>query len=241
VSLCATSGQALSAPPSPRTGCVLLFSGGRDSTIAALRLSRTERDLTLATVTTDHLTGIARVVRRLIELRPHMDPKTEWFHFSYAQTTETGEELVSTCLSCHAIYAAAGLRVAEESALARIAFGYTAYQSAWAEQTSAGRRALASALGNLGISVVFPVADLSSKEATMAELRENGLTDSALEQKCLKQQFNRESDRDLLEREIARWKGTLLTAVAERSAALVLVRRVTIRDLQEQPRCLTIL
>ena len=171
-----------------------------------------------------------------------MEPYTEWFHFSYAKTTETGEELVPTCLSCHAIYAAAGLKVAEESGLARIAFGYTAYQSDWAEQTSAGRSALASALGSLGVSVMFPVADLSTKESAIAELRENGLTDSALEQKCLKQQFNRQSDRDLLQQEIVRWKGTLRTAVAERSGTdLVLVRRVIIGDLQEQHPCLPIL
>jgi hypothetical protein len=220
----------------------LLFSGGRDSTIAALRLSRSQRDLKLATVTTDHLIGIDRVVRRLIELRTHIEPDTEWFHFSYAQTAETGEELVSTCLSCHAIYAAAGLKVAEEYGIARIAFGYTAYQSTWAEQTTPARTALASALGNRGISVVFPVADLSSKEAAIAELKENGLTDSALEQKCLKQQFNRESDRDLLQKEIARWSGTLPTEVAKRSGAdIVLVRRVAVGDLKEQPRCLPII
>jgi hypothetical protein len=89
---------------------------------------------------------------------------------------------------------------------------------------------------------MFPVADLSSKEAAIVELRENGVTDSALEQQCLRQQFNCESDQRLLQREIARWSGTLRDAVADRSAtALVLGRRVIIRDLQEQPTCLPIL
>ena len=243
VSLCSTtSGRAPSAAPSVGAGCVLLFSGGRDSTIAALRLSRTERDLKLVTVTTDHLAGIDRVVRRLVELRPHIRPQTEWFHFSYTQPTQTGDELVPTCLSCHGIYAVAGVKVAEECGLTRVALGYTAYQSAWAEQTDAGRSALTSALRAVGLSAMFPVADLSSKEAAIVELRENGVTDSALEQQCLRQQLNRESDQRLLQQEIARWNGTLRAAVADRSAtALVLVRRVIIGDLQEQPTCLPIL
>ncbi|HVB80636.1 MAG TPA: hypothetical protein VNE82_11915, partial [Candidatus Binataceae bacterium] len=41
--------------PQTERACVLMFSGGRDSTLAALRLSKESTSLTLVTVTSDHL------------------------------------------------------------------------------------------------------------------------------------------------------------------------------------------
>src|SRR5438552_11850009 len=48
--------------------CLLMFSGGRDSTLAALRLHHGRVPLRLVTVTSSHLTGINLVRRRLSEL-----------------------------------------------------------------------------------------------------------------------------------------------------------------------------
>lgn len=56
--------------------CVLLFSGGRDSTIAAVRLSRSFERLFLVTITSEHLIGIASVRRRLSELKSRLPQTT---------------------------------------------------------------------------------------------------------------------------------------------------------------------
>jgi PP-loop superfamily ATP-utilizing enzyme len=48
--------------------CLLMFSGGRDSTLAAVRMTRRGSPLILVTVSSSHLVGIDRVRRRLGEL-----------------------------------------------------------------------------------------------------------------------------------------------------------------------------
>ena len=57
-----------------------MFSGGRDSTLAAIRLSQQFDRLLLATITSDHLVGIDSVRRRLTELAPLLPPGSEWLH-----------------------------------------------------------------------------------------------------------------------------------------------------------------
>jgi hypothetical protein len=59
---------------------VLMFSGGRDSTIAAVRLSRVVSELILVTVTSSHLVGIDRVRQRIAELRPILPRGSTWLH-----------------------------------------------------------------------------------------------------------------------------------------------------------------
>jgi predicted subunit of tRNA(5-methylaminomethyl-2-thiouridylate) methyltransferase len=58
--------------------CVLMFSGGRDSSIAAVRLARAGRAPALVTISSDHLLGIGNVKRRLAELAVHLPAPTRW-------------------------------------------------------------------------------------------------------------------------------------------------------------------
>jgi PP-loop superfamily ATP-utilizing enzyme len=58
--------------------CILMFSGGRDSTLAAIRLAQEWEKLVLVTVTTEHLVGLGSVIKRLEELKLHLPGNTEW-------------------------------------------------------------------------------------------------------------------------------------------------------------------
>ena len=234
-----TSSEAIS--PNAISGCVLAFSGGRDSTIAALRLARTFPVLKLVTVSTSHLIGAERVITRLIEIRNRLPVSTEWLHFTYTREVETGSELVQTCLPCQAVYAAAVLHTADQYGIDCVAFGYTDYQSAWAEQTPAGRAQLALALAKRGKSVKFPVADLCDKEQAKRELQENGMTDSALEQTCLRQQRNDNSQSAILDAEIVRWGKTLDVLLSDNLAAVQLVRAVSLSEVKQGDVCFRII
>jgi hypothetical protein len=226
----------------PRSACVLLFSGGRDSSIAAVRLGRDYSRVELVTVSTDHLFGINYVIGRLGELKRHLNGATRWYHFSFHGEMETGSELLRTCLPCHAVYLLAGLQVAAENDIADIAFGYTQYQSSWAEQTAQSRNAISDVIALFGRRAIFPVADLESKEQAIVELRAFGLSELALEQKCLRQQLNEASDQQSLETEIQRWGGSLTTALeVELAKKLRLVRSLALSDIEEIHSCLPVI
>ena len=226
----------------PGLGCVLLFSGGRDSSIAAIRLGRQYARLKLVTVSTDHLVGMSHVIDRLRELKRHLDPATLWYHFTFEGEPEIGSELLTSCLPCHAVYLLAGLAVAAENDISNIAFGYTQYQSSWAEQTVQGRTAISEVMTLFGRRALFPVSDLNSKEQAIDELRALGITVLALEQKCLRQQVNHQSDQNLLHAEIRRWGDWLKTALEpELARKLRLVRSMALSDIEERQPCLPII
>ena len=80
--------------PQTERACVLMSRGGIDSTLAALRLSKETRSLTLVTVTSDHLVGVDAVRRPLLELRQHLAPDTQ-----LASSRSTGEIILTDELS----------------------------------------------------------------------------------------------------------------------------------------------
>jgi hypothetical protein len=187
--------------------CILLFSGGRDSTIAAVRLSKNFPKLILATVTTDHLVGINSVRQRLAELKKHLPSNTEWFHIIPQQGQPVPSELKElTCLPCHQVYVAVGAILAKRFGAESIAFGYAGYQSSWPEQTTKAIERLSFVLKAQGLRLILPTYDVMTKEAIQSELTRYQLSSDALEQKCLKQQFNIELKPDHLSIEIDVWE-----------------------------------
>src|SRR5437588_9440678 len=95
--------------------CVQMFSGGRDSTLAAVRLARTWEKLVLVTVTTANLNGIERVRQRLKELGPKLRPNTEWLLIALPPTFNAHRQsTLATCLTCHHVYLVAGAITAEK-------------------------------------------------------------------------------------------------------------------------------
>lgn len=195
--------------------CVLLFSGGRDSTLAAVRLARTGAILTLVTVTSTHLVGIDAVRSRLSELKPHLPGTTVWMHV--VQPTDLPEDpglRSPTCLPCHQSYAATGAVMARRFNARRLAFGYAGYQSDWPEQGPDAICRLTALLAQQGIELVLPVYDLDTKEAAVDELKAYGLSPIALEQKCLQQQFNIPLSATSLEDELAGWERALVATLS---------------------------
>src|SRR5437660_5131536 len=77
--------------------CILLFSGGRDSTIAAIRLAASRR-IGLVTVSSNHLIGAERVRGRVADLVSIFEPS---FWLRVRQPPSAPAELRhDTCLPC---------------------------------------------------------------------------------------------------------------------------------------------
>ena len=188
------------------SACVLMFSGGRDSTLAALRLARTCEHLVLATVTSDHLFGYENVRARLRELRRYLPPETLCVRI--AQPPPRGAEVLqeATCLPCHREYVTVGVLLARNLGIKDLAFGYVGYQNHWPEQTQDAIARLSEILRDIGIVLHVPVQDVGSRGEAIDELVRLEMSPEALEQKCLQQQRNKELPPDALKLEIDRWE-----------------------------------
>ena len=221
------------APVVTEQSCILLFSGGRDSTIAAVRLSKEFSNPVLLTVTTSHLEGIELVRRRLKQMKHLLPAEAEWVHAVVPPSSfvEIGRP-VESCLPCHRTYVSLAASLASSRGVRNIALGYTGYQSAWLEQSPAAIGRLGSVLAEFGFRLLLPVAGILSKDDAKSILREHGLTDEALEQKCLKQQFN---DTDLtpdqIQVEIENWAEELRRSLTSESMGGVKIHsRINIQD-----------
>jgi hypothetical protein len=196
---------------------VLLFSGGRDSTIAAVRLAKELRKLTLVTITSGHLVALGNVKSRLHELSSILPENTEWVHAVVKQEPLTFDSLLSlshslpmpemprdlkSCLPCR-----------EKAKY--IATGYTSYQSNWLEQTPHAITRLRQVLKKHSIELLLPSLPVLSKEDARGVLRSYNLFDDSLEQICLKQQFNDQLvTMDEMTREVDVWAEHLDQALA---------------------------
>jgi hypothetical protein len=196
---------------SVRPPCVLLFSGGRDSTLAAARLAGQCRRLVLLTVSTSHLVGIERVRSRLAELGRLFVGKVDWMHVSLSADAlrPTASDLAG-CLTCQHAYLAVAAKLAKQMEIETIALGYTAYQSGWVEQSPYAIFRLTEILAKLGKQLLLPVSNIQSKEQAKRELSELGLSENALEQKCSLQQTNDHGlDERAIRTHIDRWAENL--------------------------------
>ena len=196
---------------------VLLFSGGRDSTAAALRLFHGGSIPHLVTVTSDHLEGIQRVKARLKELRPLLSPDVRYS--IVAAPTDIPVDSEGGCLPCHTSYAVVGAELARRNSVESIAFGYVSYQSGWLEQTPGAIVLLGQQLESTGLRLLTPVYDIVSKEDVVSELQRHGLDGNALEQKCLRQQINPSLPAHQVLKNLQAW---------ERSIAKALTRKLTV-------------
>ena len=210
--------------------CVVMFSGGRDSTLAALRLFEQRYRLVLVTVTSEHLTGIQQVERRLDELRSRLRMSATWIHVVQpSRFTLAMQPAHRTCLPCHAAYSGLGLRLALDNGATSVAFGYTDYQSNWLEQTPQAIQLLRQHMRKEGVELLLPVRGLSSKVEAIRELQLAGVSHDALEQKCLVQQFNETLCPAEIATELDRWDHALeQTFQLAKSENLQIMRRVVL-------------
>lgn len=195
--------------------CVLMFSGGRDSTLAAVRLHNSGHAPILVTITSDHLTGIGAVFQRLAELKKQLPLDTRWL--TVVQPTELKTDTSfyeQTCLSCHHAYVVVAAAIALSRNAKCLAFGYAGYQNGWPEQTPLAVERLAAVMKSLGIELLLPVYDLASRLETTEELRRYGLATESLEQKCSRQISNVVLSEDRLRSQIDKWEKAILESAA---------------------------
>ncbi len=198
--------------------CVLMFSGGRDSTLAALRLHDQGYGLTLVTVSSDHLFGIDAVRRRLREISRILPPDTRWLRFRQPQELWTDTSFYErTCLPCHHAYVVVAAAVTLSVGTKALAFGYVGYQNTWPEQTPIAINRLEAVLGRKGVRLLLPVYDLASRDEAVRELEVRGVSRNSLEQKCVQQVDNVSLPNDKLTAQIALWERAIETSVSSLS------------------------
>lgn len=187
--------------------CLLMFSGGRDSTLAAMRIGRSSSKLVLVTVSSGHLVGIERVRRRLAELAGLLPAETRWLLVRQPEALRTDTSFYKqTCLPCHHAYVVVSGAISRSVGASRLAFGYAGYQADWPEQTPMALQSLSSVLARHGITLELPVHDIASREEAIRELKAMGLTSDSLEQKCLQQVTNLRLDDNLLTQQVRLWE-----------------------------------
>lgn len=202
--------------PSDRPVCVLMFSGGRDSTLAAVRLARQGWFPVLVTVTTVELYGLSSVRQRLKELEKYgMD--CEWHQVAVSRFVPNHATYPIGCFACQQAYIAIGASVAKARSASDLALGYSGYQAFWPEQTPLAVRSLRKALNTFGYSLHLPVYDLKSKEEAISELTATGLSGDALEQKCLRQALNQPVEEPELRKIVAAWTESLVILLEDRN------------------------
>lgn len=189
----------------PNDKCVLMFSGGRDSTIAAARLSKSFHHLTLITVLFKHLIGIEKVYSRIAQLKKLLPEGSEWLQVVQPELPIRKSLNDATCLPCQQAYVSVGAIIAQRYKISDLAMGYSGYQSSWPEQTPYATKGLKRLLESFGIRLHLPVYDIQTKEDALNELMRLGLTHESLEQKCLKQGSNIKLHGDMLKSETDKW------------------------------------
>jgi len=200
--------------------CVLMFSGGRDSTAAALRLAPICDELHLITITSEHLYGESAIYQRLGELEKVLPTKVHWQMFKQPQDLLTNTtSYAPTCLPCHHAYVAAGVKVAQNISASHLSFGYVSYQNSWPEQTPYATQQLAKLLLNYDLQLELPAYNITSKEEVMNILSKAGVSTAALEQKCTRQINNVELPAETLRAEITMWE-SLIQSTLERVGSI---------------------
>lgn len=196
-------------------GCVLMFSGGRDSTLSALRLARQGIPLTLVTIVSGHLFGLRRVRERVEALKSRIPKNTRWLIVRQNELLATDTSFYErTCLPCHHAYVVAAAIVGAKLGTRSLAFGYTMYQSDWPEQTPLAVGTLRRLLGEFGISLVLPVADVASKSEMIYELERQGVSGESLEQKCVRQVMNVKLDEQKLVQQVGLWEAAIRASLS---------------------------
>jgi len=185
--------------------CLLLFSGGRDSTVSAVLLSNEFDSINLITIKSVHLYGLKDVYKRLEELQPLLKKKCKWELYEKIENIELKQLKETTCLPCHAYYIALLQRIAVSRGIKNISLGYVGYQNCWEEQSEIAKKALKNYFEEIGLNLILPVETIINKDNIKNKLREYGLTESALEQKCLKAGFNVPLNSSDIKDQVEKW------------------------------------
>lgn len=192
-----------------------MFSGGRDSTLAALRMRDRGIAPVLVTISSWHLVGIDRVRQRFREIEQLLPIGTPWLVLRQPDELKTDTSFYEqTCLPCHHAYVIVGAAVAAKAGIGALGFGYASYQSAWPEQTPFAVERLGKVLRLHDIRLDLPVYDIGSREQALKELAAKGLSTAALEQKCIRQVTNVALTPERLIQQVNLWERAIDASMA---------------------------
>jgi len=211
---------------------LLMFSGGRDSTLAALRLHDAGHPLKLVTITAGYLFGLNNVERRLREIAPMLPAKTEWLQI--VQPTLRTQHFFhqQTCLPCQSAYVIAGASVARQTGIGKIALGYASYQADWPEQGPQATMLLQNTLTRHGFELMLPAYDIESRASAIQELKARGLSELALEQKCTRQVNNVNLEGQELSQQLKLWAKAIDEELSNGRLLLDVSKRMCLEDLK---------
>lgn len=221
--------EKVAGPAVPISGgvgdCVLMFSGGRDSTLAAIKLHEKGIRPVLVTVTSDHLMGYDAVTARLKELKRILPSDLLQIHLSQPKNLQVDQKFYfRTCLPCQHAYVVVAAAIAKRFTIAKIALGYSKYQGAWPEQTPLATTALDRVAAAHGLQLLLPAYEFGNKDEVKAMLTSYGLSDAALEQKCSRQVHNIELDAQHLKQQIEGWERAIDTSLSQIDKIVLEVR-----------------
>lgn len=162
--------------------CLLLLSGGRDSTVSSNYIAEQYDHLTLITVQADYLTKIEDVYLRLeeLKLKPALKNKCTWKLYKKIEDIQES----TTCLSCHAYYIALAQNIAMSNNIQDIALGYSGYQNHWEEQSEYAKISLKKYFKEIGLNLLLPVEHIIEKDDILKELKKCKCCEDSKEQKC---------------------------------------------------------
>lgn len=176
---------------------VLLFSGGRDSSLAAVRLIEMGYEIHLLTFDNGAIEGIARSNLRLGEFNEKIKKKIitrkiinckELFKKIALFDIEKDIESLKTnliCMGCKMAMHTISVNYCLKNDIKVIADGYTYYQREWPEQMPKAIEEIRDFHDKYGIEYINPVYDIKSKENAKEKLALHKLSVDSLEGKCI--------------------------------------------------------
>jgi predicted subunit of tRNA(5-methylaminomethyl-2-thiouridylate) methyltransferase len=176
---------------------VLLFSGGRDSSLAAVRLIEMGYEIHLLTFDNGAIEDIARSNLRLAEFNDEIKKNIitrkiinckELFKKIALFGVEKDIKSFKTnliCMGCKMAMHTISVNYCLKNDIKVIADGYTYYQREWPEQMPKAIEEIRNFHSKYGIEYINPVYDIKSKENAKERLALNELSVDSLEGKCV--------------------------------------------------------
>lgn len=175
-------------PAGRRISQVLLFSGGRDSTCAAVRLLNGGHTPLLLTVVDAAVQSDEETWLRVQELQRVLHYGFPWLSIQapefYRHMLDQRVVNSPSCLDCFLVRLSVAVVVAKRHKVNTIAAGFTGYQAAWIEQSPAAIDGIKEFLQEYNLTFLLPVHDLTSQEQAKQVLAQQGLLQESFEPRC---------------------------------------------------------
>lgn len=167
---------------------ILCFSGGRDSSCAALKLIHAKRNPLLLTVIDSNFQSDIKTEQRVNELNKNVRSPFSWLSIRvpdfYNKILEIPVLTSPSCLNCFMVKLSVAIIIAQKHSIDTVAAGFTSYQASWVEQSPTAIEEINKFLAEYGLTLELPVLDFQSKDEACKILSEHSITPRPLEPVC---------------------------------------------------------